>query len=189
MPSRGWLLLVLVLLAAAGVRLWKTRTPAVAAERPEVALVPADAPRGGVPPAQPVPAVPPSPVAGPSPAPGKSAAPSVPPAAPPQAALAPDEVAALDATIDNIKLTLRNYRAALGGNPIGNNREITGALLGDNLKQLKLPLPEGSTVNADGELCDRWGTPYFFHQLSKEQMEIRSAGPDKTMWTADDRQL
>jgi hypothetical protein len=41
-------------------------------------------------------------------------------------------------------------------------------------------------VNGDGELVDPWGTPYFFHQLSGTDMEIRSAGPDKTMWTDDD---
>jgi hypothetical protein len=43
-------------------------------------------------------------------------------------------------------------------------------------------------VNAAGELTDRWGTPFFFHQVSKAQMEVRSAGPDRRMWTADDRQ-
>ena len=35
-------------------------------------------------------------------------------------------------------------------------------------------------------ILDRWGAPYFFHQLSKNEMEIRSAGPDKAMWTNDD---
>jgi len=35
-------------------------------------------------------------------------------------------------------------------------------------------------------LVDAWGTPYFFHQLAAMEMEIRSAGPDKVMWTADD---
>jgi hypothetical protein len=38
-------------------------------------------------------------------------------------------------------------------------------------------------------MCDRWGTPYFFHQVSKTEMEIRSAGPDRRMWTGDDSQL
>jgi hypothetical protein len=41
-------------------------------------------------------------------------------------------------------------------------------------------------VNEKKELCDNWGTPYFFHQLSASVMEIRSAGEDKTLWTADD---
>ena len=41
-------------------------------------------------------------------------------------------------------------------------------------------------VNEKGELIDRWGTPFFLHQLSARQMEIRSAGPDREMWTEDD---
>ena len=41
-------------------------------------------------------------------------------------------------------------------------------------------------VNEKGELVDPWGTPYFFHQLSAMEMEIRSAGPDRIMWTEDD---
>ncbi len=41
-------------------------------------------------------------------------------------------------------------------------------------------------VNDNGELVDRWGTPYFFHQISGADTEIRSAGPDKIMYTADD---
>ena len=41
-------------------------------------------------------------------------------------------------------------------------------------------------VNARGELVDNWGTPFFFHSLSRTEMEIRSAGPDHKMWTGDD---
>jgi hypothetical protein len=85
--------------------------------------------------------------------------------------------------------TIRNFRAVLGENPIGSNAEITGALLGNNLKQIKLEMPAGSRLNSEGEMCDRWGTPYFFHQVSGTEMEIRSAGPDQIMWTGDDAHL
>jgi hypothetical protein len=44
----------------------------------------------------------------------------------------------------------------------------------------------GLRINEKGELVDAWGTPFFFHQLSGSEMEIRSAGPDKVMWTDDD---
>ena len=91
----------------------------------------------------------------------------------------------LDA-IDNLEFTFRDFSNALGGNPVGTNAEITAALLGDNLKQIKLPIPEGSTRNVQGELCDPWGSPWFFHQLSGTKMEIRSAGPDRTLYTGDD---
>jgi hypothetical protein len=91
----------------------------------------------------------------------------------------------LDA-IDNLEFTFRDFAAALGGNPVGTNAEITAALLGDNAKQIKLPIPEASTRNDEGELCDPWATPWIFHQLSGTKMEIRSAGPDRILYTGDD---
>ena len=72
------------------------------------------------------------------------------------------------------------------GNPIGENAEITAALEGQNKLRFAFISPQNPAINARGELCDRWGTPFFFHALSGTQMEIRSAGPDKKMWTADD---
>lgn len=91
--------------------------------------------------------------------------------------------------LDRLQLTLRDFRAANGGNPVGTNAEITKSLLGDNIRQTKHEIPEGTRLNANGELCDPWGTPYFFHQQSATKMEIRSAGPDHKMWTDDDVQL
>ncbi|MEO7600285.1 MAG: hypothetical protein ABIV50_15230 [Opitutus sp.] len=72
------------------------------------------------------------------------------------------------------------------GNPVGDNIAITAALSGSN--RLKLPLIAKShpAINPRGELCDRWGTPYFFHQLSGTQMEIRSAGPNHRLYDDDD---
>ncbi len=72
------------------------------------------------------------------------------------------------------------------GNPVGDNHEIAGALAGDNPLQLVLIPKHHPALNVRGELCDRWGTPYRFHQLSGERMEIRSAGPDQKFGTADD---
>jgi hypothetical protein len=94
----------------------------------------------------------------------------------------------LSTDLDDVQSALRDFRTGMGENPVGTNAEITHALLGDNLKQLRIPVPAGSAVNGRGELCDRWGTPYFFHQLSATRMEVRSAGPDRKMWTADDMQ-
>ena len=72
------------------------------------------------------------------------------------------------------------------GNPVGTNAEITAVLTGANRLRLAFLHPRHPALNAAGELCDRWGTPYFFHAESAARMEIRSAGPDKKMWTADD---
>ena len=75
------------------------------------------------------------------------------------------------------------------GNPVGENNEITAALTGGNSLQLALIPPNHPAINARGELCDRWGTPFVFHQLSGTRMEIRSAGPDRKLYTADDAVL
>ena len=72
------------------------------------------------------------------------------------------------------------------GNPVGANAEITAVLAGKNKLGLALIPPEHKAINRDGELCDRWGTPFFFHAESANRMEIRSAGPDKKLWTEDD---
>ena len=72
------------------------------------------------------------------------------------------------------------------GNPVGSNAEITAALQGRNPAGVAF-VPRGHrAVNAEGELCDRWGTPFFFHAESARRMEVRSAGPDRRLWTEDD---
>lgn len=72
------------------------------------------------------------------------------------------------------------------GNPVGDNNEITAALTGHNKLGLALISPKHPAINKDGQLCDRWGTPFFFHADSGTKMEIRSAGPDRKMWNDDD---
>lgn len=82
------------------------------------------------------------------------------------------------------------YRSATHGlNPVGENNEVTAALCGKNRLGFAFIPKSCPAINARGELCDRWGTPFFFHALSGTQMEIRSAGPDRKMWTADDQVL
>ena len=87
---------------------------------------------------------------------------------------------------EKIKLMLRDYRTLMGENPVGTNAEIMKAITGANQKGAKLGPPDGMSLNNFGELVDPWGTPFFFHQVSGTQMEIRSAGQDRKMWTADD---
>jgi len=89
--------------------------------------------------------------------------------------------------LNNMRITINQYGSMFGGNPVGTNPEITKALNGDNPRQVKFIKEEqGLRINARGELVDYWGTPFFFHQISGTDMEIRSAGPDRVMWTADD---
>lgn len=96
----------------------------------------------------------------------------------------PDEAAMIE--IDKVNLMLRDYRTIAGENPVGTNAEIMAAVMGGNEKRATLGPPEGVKLNDKGELIDRWGTPFFFHQISREHMEIRSAGADKILWTEDD---
>jgi hypothetical protein len=89
--------------------------------------------------------------------------------------------------LENVRTSVRQYGSMFDGNPVGDNREITAALNGENPKGTKFLDPDnGMRINAKGELVDGWGTPFFFHQLSGTETEIRSAGPDKRLWTSDD---
>lgn len=72
------------------------------------------------------------------------------------------------------------------GNPVGLNFEITQALAGANPLRLAFVPSDHPAINPQGELCDRWGSPLVFHQISGNHMELRSAGPDRTPYTADD---
>lgn len=92
--------------------------------------------------------------------------------------------------IQILQQVLYRYRQATGSNPGGGeNGAIADRLFGKNERGVRfLPDREG-WVNRDGELVDRWGTPYFFHSVSAEEMEIVSAGPDKELWTDDDVSL
>jgi hypothetical protein len=87
-----------------------------------------------------------------------------------------------------VAMILDTYRTNFPatGNPVGTNAEITAALVGKNKLRLSLIPPGHPAINHAGELCDRWGTPFFFHAESAAQMGLRSAGPDRKMWNEDD---
>ena len=99
---------------------------------------------------------------------------------------APNSTVARD--LDIIQRVLDSWRSNFQreGNPVGDNAEITAALTGRNRLGLVLIPKNHPALNAQGELCDRWGTPLFFHQLSGDRMELKSAGPDRKFGTADD---
>lgn len=79
-----------------------------------------------------------------------------------------------------------NYREAFHEVPVGTNAEITAALAGDNSRGHAPLAADSSAINENGELVDRWDTPFFFHQMSANSIEVRSAGPDRNLYTADD---
>ena len=69
----------------------------------------------------------------------------------------------------------------------GDNADITAALTGTQYAGQKGHLfPRQHNALRGGQLVDRWGTPFWFHANGPGQLEIRSAGPDKQLFTPDD---
>jgi len=82
---------------------------------------------------------------------------------------------------------LNAYRRTFGVYPTGeDNRQIVNALLGANAQNLPFIPLDHPRLNARGEITDAWGTPFFFHVNSRDSVEVRSAGPDRSLFTADD---
>lgn len=77
-----------------------------------------------------------------------------------------------------------------GGAPfrMGANEEFAAALMGKNANKLVFLAPPHACLNDSGQLVDRWQVPLFFHVRDATRVDIRSAGPDKVMWTEDDLQ-
>ena len=79
------------------------------------------------------------------------------------------------------------YRTRYRGFPVGeDNAAFVHALTGHNPGKLAFLPRNHPAIDARGQLLDRWGQPFFFHLLSREALEIRSAGPDQKLYTADD---
>ncbi len=71
----------------------------------------------------------------------------------------------------------------------GENYELMQALKGDNPHRVIFFPPDGRRFDAEGNLLDRWGMPYFMHKISDQLVDIVSSGPDKRLWTDDDLSL
>lgn len=76
------------------------------------------------------------------------------------------------------------HQRALGAHPSGDNTDITAALIGTGPEGVFLP--RTATALREGQLVDRWGTPFWFHPVAANVTEIRSAGPDRQLFTGDD---
>lgn len=82
---------------------------------------------------------------------------------------------------------LTAYRRYFRAFPAGeNNRQFVNALLGANKEKLPFIPHDHPRINANGELLDAWGTPFYFHQNSRDSVQVRSAGADRIMYTEDD---
>ncbi len=70
--------------------------------------------------------------------------------------------------------------------PLANNADFVAAFRGKNPASKKFIRDNLQWVNAAGEFVDRFGTAIYIHQEEGARYAIRSAGPDKEMWTSDD---
>lgn len=70
--------------------------------------------------------------------------------------------------------------------PLPDNAAFTAFLQGRNPHRMAWIRPGHPAVSAQGELLDRWDSPLFFHRESSRRTGLRSAGPDRTLWTDDD---
>ncbi len=70
--------------------------------------------------------------------------------------------------------------------PLSANEEWSAALRGKRPGSEPWISERSPALDQQGRLIDRWGTPLFFHALGGKRWEIRSAGPDRQLWTSDD---
>jgi hypothetical protein len=70
--------------------------------------------------------------------------------------------------------------------PLSANEDWAGLFRGENAARERFLPDQHAALNSKGRLVDRWGTPLFFHALGGGRHDIRSAGPDRAPWTADD---
>lgn len=68
---------------------------------------------------------------------------------------------------------------------IGFNEDLAPALT-DAAALGEAALPADHPAIRAGRLIDRWGTPWQVHPLAADKIELRSAGPDRRLYTADD---
>jgi len=90
-----------------------------------------------------------------------------------------------EGSLQAVEQLLYFFRQGFGENPVGQNEDIVAMLLGENPKRAAYLPPDCAAIK-NGKLVDAWGTPYWFHPVSRDRMEIRSAGPDRELFTSDD---
>ncbi|MFT4639120.1 MAG: hypothetical protein ACI8T1_002444 [Verrucomicrobiales bacterium] len=95
-----------------------------------------------------------------------------------------------DSDLEALDQIITLYHFIYKANPVGSeNEEIMAQLIGKNPKKVIFFPPDHPNLSEAGALLDRWGNPYYFHPLSADRMDLRSAGDDAKLWTNDDVSL
>jgi hypothetical protein len=84
--------------------------------------------------------------------------------------------------MENSRLLLKSA----ANRPLSANEDWADFLRGKNSAHEGFLPDNHIALNSKGQLVDRWGTPLFFHALGGGRFDIRSAGPDRKLWTEDD---
>jgi hypothetical protein len=93
---------------------------------------------------------------------------------------------------DDVKLLANSLTSFLaihkqaGGRPLSANGEWSAALRGLRPGSTRWFDDSAPLFAADGRVIDRHGSPLHFHALGGMVWEIRSAGPDRRLFTDDD---
>ena len=93
-----------------------------------------------------------------------------------------DDLQAMAHVFSNLRLLVKGDAAFR----MGANEEFAAALMGKNAAKEVFLMAPHACLNEKDQLVDRWGSPLFFHVRDRDRIDIRSAGPDREMWTADD---
>ena len=70
--------------------------------------------------------------------------------------------------------------------PIGGNADLSAALRGENPNREVFVHTGNSVFSSEGLLVDRWGSPMIVHPEAWRAIQLRSAGPDRISYNADD---
>ena len=93
-----------------------------------------------------------------------------------------NDLALISRLMDNFTLLVKSA----ADRPLSANEDWAAAFRGLNPARERFLPDQHIALNAQGQLVDRWKTPLFFHALGGRRFELRSAGPDKKLWTDDD---
>jgi hypothetical protein len=79
------------------------------------------------------------------------------------------------------------YKTEYGAFPSGKCLEVIRALTGTNPRKIIFIEWVSRHSDANGRFLDQWGSPFLISFPDAETVEIRSAGPDKSFSTSDDK--
>lgn len=88
--------------------------------------------------------------------------------------------------VGQVLLNFRLLHKQLDVRFLATNPEMAAALRGEAKGTTPFVSARSPLFNRTGEMQDRWGSPLVVHVLAADRIELRSAGPDRQPWTADD---